>query len=294
MTIQQMRYFLVLAKELHFWKTSEKVHISQSSLSRQIQSLEGELGFKLLERDKRNVELTEAGTFIQQRWELLLNELNQTHREAKKISAGTSGVISIAYPGSISFDFLPNLIKKFAEEMPDLKIELTEPTDINHEKLILDHHIDIAFSRDIIVNPTIASSKLYSEPICLVVAENHWLNKDNFEDLRTVRDENFIISALHHTTFFASLLRQIFNTYGFEPKTSIESDFGGMILKLVSQNLGISILPYSFQFATDYDVRFINLSEKVDLFINWRKNDQSQIVKNVLNHSIELGKKYDL
>ena len=42
MTLQQINYFLILAKELHFWKTAEKIFISQSSLSRQIQSLEEE------------------------------------------------------------------------------------------------------------------------------------------------------------------------------------------------------------------------------------------------------------
>nr|BFF40125.1 hypothetical protein BACY1_19300 [Tenacibaculum mesophilum] len=64
MTIQQIRYFLILAEELHFWKTAEKVYTSQSSLSRQIQSLEEELGITLFERDKRNVKLTEAGVFL--------------------------------------------------------------------------------------------------------------------------------------------------------------------------------------------------------------------------------------
>lgn len=64
MTLQQIRYFLVLAEELHFWKTAEKVYVSQSSLSRQIQSLEEELGVTLFERDKRNVKLTDAGVFL--------------------------------------------------------------------------------------------------------------------------------------------------------------------------------------------------------------------------------------
>lgn len=63
MTTQQIKYFLVLAEELHFWNTAEKVFISQSSLTRQIQALEDELGFSLFERNKRNVKLTDAGKF---------------------------------------------------------------------------------------------------------------------------------------------------------------------------------------------------------------------------------------
>ncbi len=289
MTIQQIRYFLVLSEELHFWKTSEKIFISQSSLSRQIQALEEELGFTLLERDKRNVKLTEAGKFLKERWGVLLDEMERTQTQAKKISLGTSGLISIGYPGSISSTFLPELLKTFTVEMPDMKIELVEPTDATNEKLLLDYHIDVAFSRDLVRHAVLSSQKLYSEPVCLVVPENHWLNEDVFQNLRTLENENFILSSLHQSTYFASLLRRIFSTYGFEPKTNIETDFGGLILNLVANGLGISILPYSFKFGTTSNVRFIKLPEVVDLYINWRKKDENDVIKNIIEHSIKLG-----
>lgn len=289
MTIQQIRYFLVLSEELHFWKTSEKIFISQSSLSRQIQALEEELGFTLLERDKRNVKLTEAGKFLKERWGVLLDEMERTQTQAKKISLGTSGLISIGYPGSISSTFLPELLKTFTVEMPDMKIELVEPTDATNEKLLLDYHIDVAFSRDMVRHAVLSSQKLYSEPVCLVVPENHWLNEDVFQNLRTLENENFILSSLHQSTYFASLLRRIFSTYGFEPKTNIETDFGGLILNLVANGLGISILPYSFKFGTTSNVRFIKLPEVVDLYINWRKKDENDVIKNIIEHSIKLG-----
>ena len=291
MTIQQIRYFLVLAEELHFWKTSEKVYISQSSLSRQIQALEEELGFMLLERDKRNVKLTEAGRFLQERWILLLDEMERAQTQAKKISMGSSGLISIAYPGSISSSFLPELLRTFTIEMPEMKIELVEPTDASNEKLLLDYHIDIAFSRDSVQHPVLSSKKLYSEPVCLVVPEDHWLNEDTYQDFGSLKNESFILSGLHHTTFFASLLRRIFSNYGFEPKTHIETDFGGLILNLVANGLGISILPYSFQFGSHSGVRFIKLSEEVDLYINWRKKDEKEVIGKVIEHSVDLGER---
>ena len=289
MTIQQLRYFLILANELHFWNTSEKVNISQSSLSRQIQALEEEIGIKLLERDKRNVKLTEAGKFLQNRWGILIEEIDRTHTQAKKISQGTSGFLSIAYPGSISTTFLPELLKTFTAEMPDIKIDLVEPTDANNEKLLLDYHIDVAFSRDRVQHPVLSSRKLYSEPVCLVVPMDHWIDEKNFQDLRELQNESFIISGLHHSTFFASLLRKIFTAHGFQPKTNIETDFGGLILNLVSNGLGISILPYSFQFGRSSQVRFITLAEEVDLYINWRKKDENSVVINLMEHSVRLG-----
>ncbi|SFU69721.1 LysR substrate binding domain-containing protein [Pustulibacterium marinum] len=74
-----------------------------------------------------------------------------------------------------------------------------------------------------------------------------------------LEDEKFIISGLHQTTFFASLLRSWFSNNEIEPKAIIESDFGAMIVNLVSKGLGISILPLSFKSAKVENVVFIEL-----------------------------------
>ncbi|MDG4715533.1 LysR substrate-binding domain-containing protein [Winogradskyella marincola] len=279
MTIQQIKYFLVLAKELHFWNTSEKVYISQSSLSRQIQALEQELQIQLFERDKRNVKLTNAGKFLQEQWEEKIKEFDQIIRQAQRIDEGKAGTISITYPGSIAYEFLPNFLKVLGYSLPDLKIELTEPTDENHEKLLLDFKTDIAFSRDKIKNANIDSKVLYYEPICLVVPQNHRFSNDSIDGLE---NEKFIISGLHQTTFFASVLSSWFLKKGIEPNTIIESDFGGMIISLVSKGIGISILPLSFKSAQVKNVKFIELDQKIGLYINWRKKEMNNTVLKVI------------
>lgn len=287
MRIQQIRYFLTLAEELHFWRSAEKLHTSQSTLSRQIQALEDELGFLLFERDKRNVQLTEAGLFLKENWSKLLLDLDQSRMQAQKIDEGVSGSISIAYPGSIAFRFLPELLRIMHREMPDLKIELTEPTDQEYEAMLLDFKVDVALSRDQLNHPKIASEKLESEPICLVVPENHWLTEENFKGLQDLRDEKFIISGLHHSTYFASLLRSLFLRHNMEPITVVESDFGSMIMALVSKEMGISILPISFRLSRHNNLRFIQLEEEVDLYVNWRKNDPNKVIGRILDYARE-------
>ncbi|MFK7983175.1 MAG: LysR substrate-binding domain-containing protein [Saprospiraceae bacterium] len=285
MTTQQIEYFLTLANELHFWKTAEKVFIAQSTLSRQIQALEVELGVQLFERDKRNVKLTDAGKFLQEKWTTIISELNQVHRQAKKIEAGIAGHISITYPGSLAFKFLPAFLEILNTNLPELKLELTEPTDENHEKLLLNYETDIAFSRDEIKHISIDSLKLYSEPICLVVPNNHWFDKQSLKDLNELKEEKFILSGLHKNTFYASLLSNFFTKHDFEPKTIIESDFGGMILNLVSKEIGISILPISFKIAKAQNIRFIELDETIDLYINWRKNGSNKIIEKIVQYA---------
>ncbi|MDG2448506.1 MAG: LysR family transcriptional regulator, partial [Saprospiraceae bacterium] len=62
--LRQLQYFLTVAETLHFRKASEILYISQPGLSKQIEKLENELGVKLLERDNRNVKITEAGQYL--------------------------------------------------------------------------------------------------------------------------------------------------------------------------------------------------------------------------------------
>ncbi|MCX2682080.1 LysR family transcriptional regulator [Galbibacter sp. EGI 63066] len=99
MELQQIKYFLALSEELHFWKTSERMFITQSALSRQIKALEAELGVQLFERSKRTVKLTEAGMFLRDRWHPMLDEINRVHMQARKIHEGASGFIRMGYPG---------------------------------------------------------------------------------------------------------------------------------------------------------------------------------------------------
>ena len=283
MDIQQIRYFLILAKELHFWRTSEKVYITQSSLSRRIKALEDELGVELFERNKRNVKLTEAGRFLKDKWEVLIDEIDRSNMHAKKIDEGATGYINICYPGSISFSFLPAVLERISNTLPQLKMDLMEPTDQNHGNLLLNYKIDLAFSREAVKNPAIIAKQLYAENICLVVPESHRLNDKNFKNIQQLKDEKFIISGIHYTTFYSSLLRSLFQEAEIEPHVSIESDFGSMILGLVAKNIGISILPKSFKMAGMPGIRFIDMEQEIDLFINYRKDDKSPVLKNVLS-----------
>ncbi|MBF9255800.1 LysR family transcriptional regulator [Pontibacter sp. 172403-2] len=282
MELQQIKYFLALAQELHFWHTAERMFITQSALSRQIKALEDELGVRLFERSKRSVKLTDAGAFLRNQWLPLLDEINRIHLQAKKIHEGAFGSVRIGYPGSIAYSFMPRLLTSISLALPELKVELVEPTDISFEQLLLNYQMDIAFRRDPAENASLQSTCLYSEPFALVVPTSHRLNEQSFTGLQDVRDEKFILSSLTQTTFYTSSLRQIFEDHDFSPNVYIETDFGAMVLGLVSKGLGISILPYSYSFSALPDVRFIALPYKVNLYVTWRREDKSPVLRNIL------------
>lgn len=292
MELQQIRYFLALSQELHFWKTSQRMFITQSALSRQIKALEDEIGVQLFERNKRSVKLTEAGAFMRDKWFPILQEVNRVQLQARKIHEGATGLLRIGHPGSIAYSFMPMLITRIAEDLPDLKMELVEPTDINFEQLLLDYKMDLGFRRDPAENPALQSTCLYSEPLALAVPSNHHLDEGNFKDLQDIKDEKFILSNLRQATFYTSSLRQMFEDHKFSPRVYIETDYGGMGLGLVSRGLGITILPFSYSYSALPNVRFIPLPYEVNLYVTWRKHDHSPVLNNVLEIVSETAEKY--
>jgi DNA-binding transcriptional LysR family regulator len=282
MNLQQIRYFLELARELHFWKTSEKMFITQSALSRHIIALEEELGFKLFERNKRSVKLTPAGKFLSEEWENLIVEIDSVHRHAKQIAAGETGEIKIGHPGSITHSVLPDLLNGFVRKYPDLHVELIELITLSLEQALLNYQIDIGFKRDPAENKGLESKKILTEHLSLVVAENHPLREKRLDDLSFVRNERFILPSLNSKHPYAELLRRVFKQHGFTPRIYFESEFGSTILGLVANGLGISLMPSSYRHQTPKGVRFIETSHETSLYVVWRKSDVNRVLHNFL------------
>jgi DNA-binding transcriptional LysR family regulator len=293
MELQQIRYFLALADELHFWNTAEKLYLTQSALSRQIKALEDELGVLLFVRTKRNVKLTEAGTYYREQWLRLMQDIDRVHRQAKNLHDGAVGTMRIGYPGSIAHSFLPELMAAMAHSLPDVRIELVEPTDISFEALLLNYQMDIGFRRDPAQNPALSSACLYTEHFALIIPDAHPLRQETFRGLQDVKGERFILSGLHHKTFYVSSLHQIFNDYQFQPDVYIESDFGGIILGLVAKGLGMTILPGSYIHSAPPGVRFITLPHQTHLYVTWRKDDERPLLKNVLKEVQQVAKVFN-
>ena len=250
MRLEQIEIFLELAKELHFWRTAEKVHLTQSALSRQIQALEEELGFALFVRNKRTVKLTAAGAFMRDEWQRLLEEIGNVHRQAKQISLGEIGTVRIGHPGSISYSFLPDLIAETSRKYPSLNFELIEISAIEIDRSLLGYKIDIGFNRDRPVNEQLSFELLIEDNFGLFVPENHWLQSGKSVKLKDVKEEKFILPSLTNGSQYAEELKEVFKAHGFMPQPFIESDYGATILNLIAKGLGISVMPASY--ATIY------------------------------------------
>lgn len=282
MNLQQIQYFLKLADELHFWKTSEKMFITQSALSRQIKNLEQELGFELFERDKRNVKLTRAGEFLRAEYAGILSDFESVTRHARQIASGEVGTIRIGHPASITFSVLPEILSDLNRKHPSIAAQMFELDAVDVDASLATHRIDLAFNREPGKTKELDSKMLLTENFALVVAAAHPIDQTNEADLSELCDEWFVLPSLAGKSEHAAQLRAIFAEAGFEPKIRFESDFGATLLGLVAKGLGISLMPFSYSHHLKSDVRFIPIAATSSLYAVWRAADSNAVLRNFL------------
>jgi DNA-binding transcriptional LysR family regulator len=125
MELRRLKYFAVLAEELHFGEAARKLHIAQPGLSQQIKALENELKVELFHRTSRAVSLTPAGQVLAEEVRLLLEHADRVEEKVRALSSGTRGVLRILFTRSAPGDNAYRLVERFKSGNPGVDV-LTE------------------------------------------------------------------------------------------------------------------------------------------------------------------------
>ena len=144
--IRQMKYFQSIVRNNSFSEAAEECHISQSAISQQLQALERELGFQLLERKNRKFSLTPAGEHFYQKSIILVADYEQLCRETAKIARDDKAVLHVGYLRSYNGGEFHQALEEFARKYPEVTVQIEHG---NHEELyhlLISGQIDIAFN----------------------------------------------------------------------------------------------------------------------------------------------------
>ena len=160
MDFKQIKYFVTIVECGNFREAAEECYISQSAISQQIQTLEANLGYKLLIRENRKFELTPVGKYMYHKCKELLKEIEEIEKNAKIISKTEKYSIKIGYLKSYIGDELQNAIIKFVKKLPEVEINVQSGTHFELSEKLFNHELDIkitdqrrAFSDDFVNFP---------------------------------------------------------------------------------------------------------------------------------------------
>lgn len=297
MELRHLKYFITVAEELHFTRAAEKLFIVQPALSRQIKQLEEELGVQLFNRTKRIVTLTEAGQFFYIEVKDLFLMLDQIKSRTRQIETGSVGKIKVGYVGSSMITVLPRLITTLQKKHPDIHLELFEiPAKIQMEELIAEK-LDIGFLRIPYEEKELNQEVIYIEPYSLVLPANHKKNEKNYKGLREFADENFILPPRNAGERYFDNIISLCTAAGFSPHIVHESHYENATVRLVENNIGISIFPTSYKKAFNAKVKFIELKDipnRLQLSIVWKKNNTNPSLLIMIQIIKKMFKFFDL
>lgn len=144
--LRQIRYFQAVVRNNSFTEAAEECHISQSAISQQVQALERELGFLLLERRNRKFALTPAGEYFYRKSLVLIADFERIRAEAAKISRAGEAALHLGYLRGYGGREFRRALSLFAAQYPDVGLRI-EPG--NHEELfdgLREGRLDVVFS----------------------------------------------------------------------------------------------------------------------------------------------------
>jgi DNA-binding transcriptional LysR family regulator len=284
--LRHYRYFLAVAKELHFRRAAEQLYISQPGLSRQIKQMEDSLGIKLFERHNRKVELTKVGAYLQLELSNQLQQFDDILKHAKLLNDGAEGKLKLAYVGSAMQNLIPDMLLKFRETNPNVLINLKEIDNRRQIQALLNQEIDVGFVRMERVPKGLEIQAAHDETFSLVLPANHPISASNFESLSQFKDEQFILFDSSYSDSYYEKVMQIFDDSGFVPTISHSTVNASSIYRLVENNFGISIVPTSLKYGFDLDIKFIELTkipQRTALKVVWNKANTNPVLRSFIN-----------
>ncbi|MDN7437101.1 LysR family transcriptional regulator [Burkholderia multivorans] len=175
MELRHLRFFVVLAEELHFTRAAERLHIEQPPLSRAIKELEEELGVQLFDRNRRGTVLTAAGTAFLQDTRRLFTILEQARENAKAIGSGLRGSIRIAVSDGATDPRLSAFLARCRAEEPEIEIRLSEVPLAEQLRGLRSGDFMIGFAYTADVGDGIVAEPIWQDPLVVALPSRHEL-----------------------------------------------------------------------------------------------------------------------
>lgn len=238
MNILKYMAFIHTVEYGSFTKAAELLNYSQSGISRMIHDLEQEWKVILLERSRAGVRLTSDGTKLLPYAKSLCHEYQKLQMQVDELNGLQSGLIRIGTFSSVATHWLPNIIREFQKDYPNIEYELLLGDYTEIEDWIAEGRVDCGFLR-LPTRPDFETIFLEQDQLMVILPEDHPL----------ADCERFPVSALCNDPFMLlekgakAEVSEIFERCGLTPQIHFTTWDDYAIMSMVESGLGISILP---------------------------------------------------
>lgn len=238
--LRELKTFQAVATEKSFTRAANGLNYAQSSVTAQIQSLEGEVGVPLFDRLGRQVELTLAGRQLLTYADRLLSLADEARRAVREDGEKT-GVLTMLAPETLLAYRLPELLKRFQSEYPGIHLSLSASESCGTGGDI-EANVDVAFSLDVPLRaPHLIVQTLRVEPIVLVVAAGHPLAGKKRVKAKEIGAEQVLVNE--RACSYRALFERALRAEGVPVSRSLELLSVEAIKQCALASLGVAVLP---------------------------------------------------
>ncbi len=241
MNLRDLRYLVALGDLKHFGRAAEASFVSQPTLSTQIKKFEDELGVPLIERNPRNVMLTDVGVAVVARARAILREADEIKNIARRAKDPESGMVKIGIFPTLGPYLLPHVVPNIVKRFPKLELMLFEEKTESILKKLHDGELDAGILALPIHDDTLHAEFLFEESFVLAVPKSSALAKLKKVKLSDLTNERLLLlddgHCLRDQALEVCQMAGVGERAGFRA-TSLET-----LRHMVSANVGMTLLP---------------------------------------------------
>ena len=243
MTIAQLKYLLAVAKHLNFTKASQQCHVTQPTLSMQIQKLEDELGVIIFDRLRKPITVTEIGKKIIEQAKIIVNESGRINDLVQQEKGYIGGDYKLGIIPTIVPTLLPMFLQTFLKKYPEVYLEVLEIPTEQMIEAILEGKLDAGIAATPLEEPKIVEKVLYFEPFVGFIPETHRLYRKEVLEEQDLDVKDILLLDEGHC--FRDNILNICRLKDNEPQ-DFELKIGNFdaLIKMAKEGLGMTLLPY--------------------------------------------------
>jgi DNA-binding transcriptional LysR family regulator len=248
--LRLLRYFVAVAETEHVGRAAERLHISQSPLSRQVRQLEAQLGLSLFRREKQRVRLTHEGRWLLTEARALLDRASRLERDAARRARGEAGTLSVGFVRTAIWNrLLPSALRHFARAHPEVRVDLRILASEAQFEELRRGELDLGLTHATPRGTDLVAVELLVEPFLLAVPRGYPLAAKKRvapEDLQG--KAGVVLSRAVHTASYDRLVAAGARA-GFVLDVRAEASDHATVLGLVESGAGVALVPASARTA---------------------------------------------
>jgi DNA-binding transcriptional LysR family regulator len=294
MNFKQLTYFIAVAEELHFGRAADRLDMAQPPLSRAIKQFEDELGAILFNRGRSAITLTQAGERLLARGKAILAQLDDTQLEVRRLGQGAEGRLRIGFVGSATFGILPNIIRSYRANYPEVNLSLNPMNNADLHRALVSRELDVVFARPTLKDPEFLSKHLVEERLILALPDTVDTDGRTVAKLERLMTHNLILYPERPRPSYADMVLKAVEDAGFEAPMRIWCMDLQTALSLVAVGEGVCIVPESVANAPRKGMKFLKIEPEIartELSVNYRLDEHGVHVKNFVSIAQKVARK---